>query len=783
LKDAGFSLAVDTSRYTDASGIQRDRFFTINGQQITVSETDTLNSVLTRMQSALPGWTVELTSDAAGRANNALRIVAPNGSTQIQLGAGSDTSNFLRVVNLLAAETTRQGSVGAITMSNQSADPATLSGTFSGASSINYVVRVAEVDSFGDTASIKAATRVQVSADGGATFGAAVPVIDGGVVLGNGLTLNFGAAGTSTSAGDTYSFTASPGSAAVVSAQPLGGTNTSAAIGGAGYGARFTSGAVGSAGAFKVNGVDIAYTLDDSINSIISRINGSTAGVRASYDRLTDRLQLTSIATGGRVIAVDKVAASKVTRSNATADDLTVQGFTGAANVNYVFKVNAVSGESATTVGATSVLVSRDGGATFDPTPVAVDPTTGEVNLAADGLTVKFGTGGTTTTVGDTYGFTAYTSNNHFLDRVGLAAGILVQTLGQNALYSIDDGPTQSSDTNAVANAVPGVSLNLVRAQASTDNPVTVSIAQDANAPRQALQQFVSAFNEVLSTIEKYTNYDKDKKTGSALTGDPSVQGLERQLRTLISTPALGIGGDSKYRTLADIGVSTGKVGSAIGTTSKLQIDDARLSAALADNPQAVETLLTGLTATAGAPSRVGAAPADAIAAGGVSGRPTAAYESGAYRLKIVAAAIGAAELWFDTGGAARKIKDATVVAGASDTSLVPGLTIALPNTLTDGAESKFTVNVAQRGTMVWMKQQLDRALGTAGVFQARTDGSDRTMRQIDDRRRAMEGRLADKEQSLYRKFSALESAMARAQSQSSGVIASLQSMVSRNQQ
>jgi flagellar hook-associated protein 2 len=777
LKDAGFTTAVDTTKYTDQSGAQQDRFFTINGQQITVTDTDTLNSVVTKMQTALPGWTVELTTDAAGRANNALRIIAPDASTPLQLGAGNDTSNFLKAANLAGAQVTRQGSVGAVTPSDASSDAGTVSGTFSGASNINYVVRVAEVDSFGDSGTLKAATKVQISTDGGATFGSAVSVSNGAVDVGNGLTLNFGAAGTTTTAGDTYSFSATAGNSVAVSALPLAGLSAGGAIGGVNYAARFTGGAVGAAGGLKINGVDVYYSLDDSVNSIISRINGSTAGVRASYDAATDKIQLTNIATGGRAITVEKSAASKIERSNSTSDDFSVTSYTGATNVNYVFKVDAVAGESSTTVGATSVLVSRDGGATFDPTPVAVDPVTGEVNLAGDGLTVKFGVSGTTTAVNNTYSFTAYTPNNHFVDRAGLATGSLVQTYGANALYSIDDGAVQSSDTNVVSNAVPGVSVTLKRAQASSDNAVTVSVAQDSTTPKKTLQEFVAAYNTILDTIEKHAKYDQTAKKGGPLTGDTTIMNIERQLRSLVSSTALGINSDSKYRSLADIGVSTGKAGSVLGTTNRLSVDDSKLSAALADNPQAVETLLTSLQASAGSPSLVAGAPADSIDVNGITGRPTATYQTGTYRLKIADAAAGKAELWFDVSGTSRKIKDATVTAGVDQAGLVAGLTIKMAAVLVNNAESKFTVSVTQRGTMVWMKNSLDNMLGSSGVFQSRTDGSTSATNDINRRISNLEARLEEKETRLYRKFAALEAAMARSQNQSSSLISSIARM------
>ena len=54
------------------------------------------------------------------------------------------------------------------------------------------------------------------------------------------------------------------------------------------------------------------------------------------------------------------------------------------------------------------------------------------------------------------------------------------------------------------------------------------------------------------------------------------------------------------YRSIADLGVNTGAVGSAAGTTTSFQVDEAKFSAALAANPQAVHDLLNNTTAPAG---------------------------------------------------------------------------------------------------------------------------------------------------------------------------------------
>ncbi len=52
-------------------------------------------------------------------------------------------------------------------------------------------------------------------------------------------------------------------------------------------------------GSFNINGVSISYNINtDSLNTVIARINASTAGVTASYDQSADRMVLTNNSTG-----------------------------------------------------------------------------------------------------------------------------------------------------------------------------------------------------------------------------------------------------------------------------------------------------------------------------------------------------------------------------------------------------------------------------------------------------------------------------------------------------
>lgn len=87
---------------------------------------------------------------------------------------------------------------------------------------------------------------------------------------------------------------ANTGTGTVASTSTLGTVKTTAALGSAGL-----SSAVSGSGSFKINGVDIAYdTSTDSLLTLISRINQSSAGVTAAYDPANDRFTLTNNSTG-----------------------------------------------------------------------------------------------------------------------------------------------------------------------------------------------------------------------------------------------------------------------------------------------------------------------------------------------------------------------------------------------------------------------------------------------------------------------------------------------------
>jgi flagellar hook-associated protein 2 len=158
------------------------------------------------------------------------------------------------------------------------------------------------------------------------------------------------------------------------------------------------------------------------------------------------------------------------------------------------------------------------------------------------------------------------------------------QTLGSSALVTVD-GTQHESASNAVADVLDGVTLNLV---AESTTAKTLTVAADRAGITSALQDVADAYNAVADTIDKYA-VNAPNGTVGVLANDRTVSDLLSSVRQLLFTPTTAAG---PYNNLAAVGLNSGAVGSAKGTTGRLKVDSAKLNAALDALPAAVANLL-----------------------------------------------------------------------------------------------------------------------------------------------------------------------------------------------
>jgi flagellar hook-associated protein 2 len=247
-------------------------------------------------------------------------------------------------------------------------------------------------------------------------------------------------------------------------------------------------------GVLTINNVAVAYdTTADSLSTIISRINNSSAGVIASIDRTNDRLVLTRKDTGA--VAMD------------------------------------------------------------------IEDTSGTLGAA-----LKLASG---------------TTN--------------AQKIGDTAQVTVD-GRSITSISNSVTSALDGVTLNLVKLS-PLGMPPTLTVGVDQAAVTTALNAFITSFNSLADTLDKLTATTPGQVGGTAGTAGPlASDSTARSLLLSLRQTLFGASGSGNFNSLGAIGLNTGVIGAAAGSTDRLQLDTDKLTAALNADGNQVASLLDRTT-------------------------------------------------------------------------------------------------------------------------------------------------------------------------------------------
>ena len=164
------------------------------------------------------------------------------------------------------------------------------------------------------------------------------------------------------------------------------------------------------------------------------------------------------------------------------------------------------------------------------------------------------------------------------------------QELGKNAIFSVN-GTTMTSTSNVVGSDITrmtGVTLTLKRANTEEDGVTTLDIAQDVSGLKDAIKDFVSAYNSCISKIDSVT------ANGADLHGETSLTSLKNTLRNYANGANQTNGG--VYKLLSELGISTASAdaNNLSGDTNALTFDEDKFMEALEANPDSVKSILAG---------------------------------------------------------------------------------------------------------------------------------------------------------------------------------------------
>ncbi|MBB5686439.1 flagellar filament capping protein FliD [Sphingobium boeckii] len=162
---------------------------------------------------------------------------------------------------------------------------------------------------------------------------------------------------------------------------------------------------------------------------------------------------------------------------------------------------------------------------------------------------------------------------------VGSTGGLTQAQAAQDAIIKLD-GIAISRATNSFSDVLPGVTIDLKKASVGT--VVGIGSSRQTDALKQAVEDYVAAYNSLETMLDEATApADSDGANGGPLRGNSAIRDMRTKLAAM---SAMKLRSGDGPTTLAEIGVRTARDGS-------LSVDTARLDAALANSPDAVEEL------------------------------------------------------------------------------------------------------------------------------------------------------------------------------------------------
>jgi flagellar hook-associated protein 2 len=152
----------------------------------------------------------------------------------------------------------------------------------------------------------------------------------------------------------------------------------------------------------------------------------------------------------------------------------------------------------------------------------------------------------------------------------------------QDAVLAVGTGPSArivTSSTNTFEDVIEGLTLD---AHATSDAPVTVTVARDVDTVVESVRAFVDAYNAVQEAIDERTSFNSETLERGVLLGDSTVNVVRSRLHRL-TFRSFG-GGDGERARLFSVGIR-------LGADNRLTFDETKFRDAYAADPSAVETL------------------------------------------------------------------------------------------------------------------------------------------------------------------------------------------------
>lgn len=359
-----------------------------------------------------------------------------------------------------------------------------------------------------------------------------------------------------------------------------------------------------SSGVVTINGTDIAWDDSMSLNTIIGNINNASLGVTATFDAVNQEISLTSNQTGSTAsITLDQSSGNLWEALNITPDtaagsdavttslyeplnsadahlDIAVTSGTFTIN-NVIFNVDADTDTLRTVLirinnSSAGVTATYNG----DTGQIMLN----QKNLGSDQKIILGAAGDTSNIL-----YALKLSDNN--PPVGGAQDTFS---GTDAVYSLNGGAAQTAHSNEISDLIPGVEINLQGV-----GNTTVQVSADVDSMVETIQTFISQYNDIMDYINTKTREERvDDPTTAAervqgtFSGDSVFLGIKSDFSDIISGVVSGL--SNTLNQLAQVGITTTSTN--YGKDATLELDETKLRAALASDPEGVDAVFNDAT-------------------------------------------------------------------------------------------------------------------------------------------------------------------------------------------
>lgn len=317
--------------------------------------------------------------------------------------------------------------------------------------------------------------------------------------------------------------------------------------------------------------------------SIVSSLNSAVAALATAVrglDLASEGRPLTATSSDSKIgvavsssatagihdLRVKSLAASKVVQSKAfsSRDTAGIVG-NGGVNITVAGVSKSVSWNNSDSLDSIAAKInSADAGVTASVMDVSG---TGSFRLI---VTAK----DSGTAAAPTFSDTGGASN-----RLDFAVSTNVKVAAADAVVTVD-GIDITRSKNVITDAFAGVTLTLNAVHDVADPANRTTISTDQKSLTEKVKAVVTAYNSINSALHVQLDYTGTKKGTNTLFGDSTLRQLQQQLGTVMSNSY----GTTGSTTLSALGISRDRTGA-------MTLDESKLAAAVASDPNAVSSL------------------------------------------------------------------------------------------------------------------------------------------------------------------------------------------------